>query len=345
MSKKILIVSHADGDGHLIAEQVRRNLLLIPNLVVNTLVDASRTQGHQIWKRLSMIPEIEDADVTFFTDLMFSPVGFGEQSSALTSFCREHPAKRFFAIDHHPMPYARLCEADNIRAIYRPEVFECAFGPRSGLMVVAAICEHQQNWLSGARMPHHDILALGVRRAAAINSPLCGGPLMSLLRAGRWDVLRDLGIEDRDLHRTVRGRRIGDGSESSAMSAALEIAKLCLAQEAGHLKSTGEELTPGRNEMPYDVDLERFSRVEDEPPRFNVAPVETRDLEALVSLLEVAALSLTTSPEATFAIEELIIEARNFAGEDVIIEDEDIKIVLKKASFLKKLDGNRLRLR
>ena len=70
----------------------------------------------------------------------------------------------------------------------------------------------------------------------------------------------------------------------------------------------------------------------------------SQDLEAIVTLLEVAALSLTTEPEATFTIEDLVDEARDLGGEEVPIQERDLKIVLGKATFLKKV-GRAYRLR
>lgn len=89
--------------------------------------------------------------------------------------------------------------------------------------------------------------------------------------------------------------------------------------------------------MSYDVDVaqERFSHESGHRARIKNAPVPTNDLETIITLLEVAALSLTTKPGETFTRAELIREARRFAGDEIEIDDEDIKIVLTKQSFLR----------
>ena len=64
-----------------------------------------------------------------------------------------------------------------------------------------------------------------------------------------------------------------------------------------------------------------------------------RDLEAIVALLELAALTLTPSLGATFTQEELLREVREIGGDEIEIQDSDIKNVLGKAGFLRKEGG------
>lgn len=91
--------------------------------------------------------------------------------------------------------------------------------------------------------------------------------------------------------------------------------------------------------MSYDADIgqERFDV--DAGRRVRQTSARARDLEAIVTLLEVAALSLTTEPGKTFTIEQLIAEACDIAGEHVSLRD--IKIVLEKGktSFLRRVGG------
>jgi single-stranded DNA-specific DHH superfamily exonuclease len=141
MKQSVLVVGHADADGHLITEQVRRNLARIDRFNVETVVDPVRTKDHKAWTKLDDITEIEDADIVFFVDLMFAPSTFDEEARSLVEFVNDRREKQFFLIDHHPLPLRRLAAADNLRVLYRPDVFECAVGPRSGMMVVAALCE------------------------------------------------------------------------------------------------------------------------------------------------------------------------------------------------------------
>jgi len=87
--------------------------------------------------------------------------------------------------------------------------------------------------------------------------------------------------------------------------------------------------------MPYDVAIERIVHESQNSSHLKNEPVGSKDLETLVTLLEVAALSLSESPTSTFSRDELIQEARLMAGADFEIDDRDAKIVLEKATFVR----------
>ena len=140
---KVLVVGHSDDDGHVIAEQARLNLSQVPGFEVSVVVDPARTYGHRSWLAIGRMPEIVDAELIFFVDLMFSPATFMDEAASLTSLAKSYPEKRFYVLDHHPLPLGRLYSAENVRAVYRPDVFECVIGKPSGLMIVAALCEKQ----------------------------------------------------------------------------------------------------------------------------------------------------------------------------------------------------------
>ena len=141
--KPVLIVSHADADGHIIAEQTRRNLAMVPAFSVSTVVDPARTRDHRVWMRLEQFREIDVSEIVFFVDLMFAPASFVEEANALSTFAMERPATRFFVLDHHPLPLERLRRAPNLGAVYRSDVVDCTFGRTSWLMVIAALLEKQ----------------------------------------------------------------------------------------------------------------------------------------------------------------------------------------------------------
>ena len=67
-----------------------------------------------------------------------NPLETEDEAKALARFVGARPEKQFFLIDHHPLPLHRLQATQNLHMSYRPDVCECAIGPRSGLMVVAA---------------------------------------------------------------------------------------------------------------------------------------------------------------------------------------------------------------
>ena len=98
--------------------------------------------------------------------------------------------------------------------------------------------------------------------------------------------------------------------------------------------------------MAYDVDLGHQQLSYDAGRRtlLQNTPRSSKDLGVLITLLEVAALSLTTGPGATFTLDQLIREARKYGGEGAKFDERDIKIVLQKRTFLEKI-GNEFRLR
>jgi len=333
MNKSALVIGHADADGHLITEQVRRNLAAIPSLEVTAFVDPQRTKDHKAWTKLDSIEEIEGAELIFFVDLMFAPASFAEEATALVDFVNRRPDKTFFLIDHHPLPTRRLEMAKNLHFSYRPEVVDCAIGPRSGMMVVAALCEGQRD--PAITDPVHETLALGMRRAAALGGNLPGEKLLALLQSNCWESIFELGSEDRELHRLPRGRRPATGAVSKSLTKMEQAAGRLLQREAPHRA----EAKSGRGKMPYDFDIvnERIEAGSVARVRIKARPEAGRDLEAIVTLLEVAALSLTHEPGATFTRERLIEEARDIGGDEIDLREEDIDIVLKKQSFLKRV--------
>lgn len=72
--------------------------------------------------------------------------------------------------------------------------------------------------------------------------------------------------------------------------------------------------------------------------------VRGRDLETIVTLLELAALELTPQPDATFTRQQLLDLAREIGGPEVEMDEQDLKLVLGKNSFLKKV-GDKFRLK
>ncbi|HEV2678135.1 MAG TPA: hypothetical protein VGV37_26645 [Aliidongia sp.] len=347
MTQRVVVIGHADADGHLIAEQVRRNLELIESFDVTAIVDPARTKDHKAWMQLESFKEIDDADLVFFVDIMFAPATFDSEASALVDFVRERPEKKFFLIDHHPLPLRRLGLADNLHAMYRPDVFECAIGPRSGMMIVAALCEGQGPNVAEIKQPFHDVLARGIRRAAALGGELPGAKLLALLQSDRWDALSLLANDDAEYHRLPRGRRPSGQPWSSAMTAVNQAAETLLAGDKPQDNIRNMiQLESGRTDMAYDLDIaaERFDLHDGRRVRGN-SRMHSKDLEAIVTLLEIAALSLTVTPESTFTIDELVEEARKFAGTEIDLSELDVKIVLKKSGFLIKIGGREYRLR
>ena len=80
------------------------------------------------------------------------------------------------------------------------------------------------------------------------------------------------------------------------------------------------------------------------PPKADIEPARRKsspsargtDLEAIVMLLELAAISLTSSPGDVFSADQLFNTARELGGDELVLDRKDVEIVLDKASFLKK---------
>lgn len=342
--KRVAILGHADADGHLIAEQVRRNLSHIPAFDISLVVDPMRTKDHRTWLNLDSFSDLlNSCQLVFFVDMMFAPSSFVEEAAALVKFANDRPATRFFLIDHHPLPLRRLAQAANLRALYRQDVLDCRLGRSSGMMLLAALLESQPTRARAMKQPIHDVLARGVRRAAAPGGPLPGEKLMALLRFDRWSELAELGRDDAAFHRLHRGFR----AKGSPISTTLERLDR-LATELLHSSSPSpaDQHNPASDSMSYDFETASYAS--------NSAPVAAlaedarrnpKDLEAIMLLLELAAINLTSGPDSEFTIDELLAEARDLGADELQLEETDVKIVLGKAGFLRKVGGRRLQMR
>jgi hypothetical protein len=330
VSRPVLVVSHADADGHVIAEQVRRNLESVSSFKVTTLVDPVRTKDHKAWTRLDEINEIESSDWVFFVDLMFAPSSFETEASALVKFANDRPSKMFFVLDHHPLPLRRLSSAPNVRAVYRQDVLDCTWGTASWLMVVAALCEKQPTRAKKMKSPILDVLVKGIRRAAAPGGSLSGEKLSALMRFDQWDGLVDVGREESAEHRLPRGRRDPTETPSKAM-ARLDMMATDL------IKAASKRRHQVGKAMSYDFG----SSIDLTPPTLDTPAAQPKDLEAIVMLLELAAIYLTTSPGASFTEQQLLAQAQAIGGDEIKLDPADIKIVLGKSGFLKKTPDGR----
>jgi hypothetical protein len=56
-------------------------------------------------------------------------------------------------------------------------------------------------------------------------------------------------------------------------------------------------------------------------------------------LLELGAIYLTDEPDSDFTFDELFSKSREIAGDDFVLEEADVRIVLASSSFLKKSEG------
>jgi hypothetical protein len=213
------------------------------------------------------------------------------------------------------------------------------------MMIVAALCERQIAEVSDMKNPIHEMLAIGVRRAAAPGGPLPGEKLLALLKADRWESILQLGEDEPEYHRLPRGRRPNSQLPSDIL--------VSLEREADALLAHQDTQGPPaprimrRSSMSYDaaVGEERFSYDTTGQRTLQAKTARARDLEAIITLLELAALSLTTAPGTTFTIEQLIEEARDTAGDDISLRDVNIVLKKGKTAFLQHVAGKEYRLK
>lgn len=76
--------------------------------------------------------------------------------------------------------------------------------------------------------------------------------------------------------------------------------------------------------MSYDFDLapDRF------PPAMGIQPTRGDDLETIVTLLQLAAIFLTSESDTTFTAEDLFREACSIGSGEISLDTRDIQIVL-----------------
>lgn len=340
---ELVVFGHADADGHVIAEQTRRNLSKLKSFDVRTIVDPYFTEGHRSWNRLVEFEFNKAPDIIIFVDLMFSPASFSQEVKGLIHFSERFPSSRIIIIDHHPLPLSKLTAAKNVTPIYRPVVANCTIGPRQDLMVLAALDENQAHTVVDRTKHFYKEMVVGLRRAAAPPGALQGQLLMSLLQHDYWPLLLALGRDDKVFHRLVRGRR-PKNDPTSEFYDQLKLSASALAKgDVNAHKELRNLYEHSGVEMAFDAVNQTFvAKTRTEADERN-SPLPTTDLEAIVTLLEIAAITLTDRPDATFSKEELLACARDYAGDEIEIEDADVETVLKKASFVKS-DAGALRL-
>ncbi len=79
--------------------------------------------------------------------------------------------------------------------------------------------------------------------------------------------------------------------------------------------------------------------------RPRTTPADGRDLENIVTLMELAAIELTTGPEATFSADVLYTMAQQYGGPTITLRRVDFDIVRDHASFLEQTAQGRWRLK
>lgn len=79
-------------------------------------------------------------------------------------------------------------------------------------------------------------------------------------------------------------------------------------------------------------------------PIIKMEPMDSHDLEAIVTLLEITAIMLTNKSGDQFTKEELVAEAHRISGRDFALHQVDVDIVFPFLKFLKKHPGKKYEL-
>ena len=213
--QRVLVVGHSDADGHLAAEQSRRNILQLGALLCDTFVDKTFTSGQRIWQKyLSHVP-IEKYDRVVFVDLMFHPEQVRESVGEIVNLAEKHSEKQIMVIDHHPTSGLPSLP-DNLSICFTSIVYACCYGAPSDLMVIASLCENEEEPVLPMVDDGIRRRALGMTRAAA-DPNIAGSALLKLLSKDRWDIIERLADEPKDIHKRVRGRRHSQQPESPGL--------------------------------------------------------------------------------------------------------------------------------
>lgn len=92
--------------------------------------------------------------------------------------------------------------------------------------------------------------------------------------------------------------------------------------------------------MSYDFD----AAPDNKPPIVTAYVPHASDLEAIVMLLEVAALHLTPMDGATFTFDDLLTQAYHYGGSEVCINELDARIVVDGLKTIAHVAGDTYRL-
>lgn len=217
--RRVLIFGHADGGGHLAAEQSRKNLEKDGALNCEVIVDPRLTRGYRFWERTLPHFDLGEHELILIVDLMLNPKEPKRSFDALADRATRE-RDRFFVVINHRLSKKVPRPPSNVFFTFTPTAFLCCYGLPSDLMVMAAICEGDDDSVKHLITPVLRKRAFGVSRAAADIAGLAGEQLMVLIQAGRWDLIESLADDPPEAHRRVRGVRVADVPPSLALTTA-----------------------------------------------------------------------------------------------------------------------------
>ena len=223
MSKKAVLFAHADGDGHLTAEQSRRNLIEDGYDVQAVIVHPALTRNWRFWGQHFQDADFGDSDDVFVVDIMLGGKEWKDNCAALLKRVRAEPHRQFHVIDHHPVEIGERLPK-NLELNFTESVYECCYGDPSELMLIASICDRDEEPVQKLLTQRHRHIAAGISRAVSDRNVLAGAPLLHLLRNECWGVFERLADEPADYHRTFYGNRTAKEPLSPLLQLAYAVA-------------------------------------------------------------------------------------------------------------------------
>lgn len=93
--------------------------------------------------------------------------------------------------------------------------------------------------------------------------------------------------------------------------------------------------------MSYDFEDEN----DKSPPKVDITPMQPDDLEAIVTLIDLASVLLTPDLGATFTFDDLMREINDLTEGEVVIDPRDVQIVLPHVKTIEHLEDGKMRLK
>lgn len=204
--RNALVFAHSDADGHLAAEQTRRNLLKAGYHVSDVIVHPTLTRSYRFWEQHFQEADFGDNEHVFIVDIMLASRDQATTWGALLTRVRAERDRQFHIIDHHDVQLPASVPS-NLHVTISKSVYECCYGTPSELMLLAAICDRDEEPVRHLLTERHRRLAVGIARAVSERNVLAGAPLLRLLRDECWGVFEQLAEEPAAFHRTFYGNR------------------------------------------------------------------------------------------------------------------------------------------
>lgn len=214
--RRAILFGHADGDGYLAAEVSRENLVSQGWTVSDVIADPLKTPNYRFWQGHFREWDFSYTDLVVTVDIAFDRKNPSISCQALADHANKFPDTRFLVIDHHEL-IAGDWLPSNVTLIESGSVYDCCYGDPNDLMVIASICDKDEEPVKARITEGHRILAEGINRAARDKGGAAGDALMNMLAKKQWAAFIDLGLEPKDSHRSMYGSRISNSDPSPTL--------------------------------------------------------------------------------------------------------------------------------